>query len=126
MSAGITQPTWTYGTSWTGQLALVGGSWKILQGPTVNPVEALLQEIEKAIKAELFYLALLLTLTLPDICAALERADGRTSGPLYKKWYKANMADGGLSPDEAYELRCTVAHQSSAIASPGRTYSRII
>jgi len=130
MSLETTRPEWTYGTSWTGcQLVLTGGYLKVLQGPMINPVESLLQEIEKAVKAELYYLALLLTLTLPDICTALEQEDGRTDGKkLYKKWYKANVHDliGGLSPDEAYELRCTVVHQSSALASSARTYSRVI
>lgn len=95
----------------------------------MNPVEALLQEIEKALDVPLYYLALLLTLTLPDICTALEQSDGRTDGkPLYLKWYKANIFDqiGGLSPDEAYELRCTVVHQSRALASNKRGYDRVI
>ena len=130
MNVEPTQPEWTYRISWTGcQLVLTGGYWKILRGPAANPVESLLQEIEKAIKAELYYLALLLTLTLPDICTALEQPNGRTDGKrLYKKWYKANVHDliGGLSPDEAYELRCTVVHQSSGMASPARSYSRVI
>ena len=108
MNVETTQPEWTYGIRWTGcQLVLTGGYWKILRGPAANPIESLLQEIEKAIKAELYYLALLLTLTLPDICTALEQPNGRTDGKrLYKKWYKANIHDliGGLSPDGPMSL----------------------
>jgi hypothetical protein len=95
-------------------MVLQGGYWKILPGPEVHPIEALLQEIEKALAVELYYLALLLTLTLPDICVALEQPDGRTDGKkMYKAWYKANVHDvigGALTPDEAYELRSTVVH----------------
>jgi hypothetical protein len=111
-----------------GQLILQDGFWKLLPGPTLHPVEALLQEIEKAIEADLNYLALLLTLTLPDICAALESADARSTKILYKKWYKQNIfaVIGGMSPDEAYELRCTVVHQSTGLASSARTYSRVV
>ncbi len=130
MSVETTQPQWTYSTSWTGcQLVLISGCWKVLPGAEMNPIEALLQEIEKAINAELYYLALLLTLTLPDVCTALEQPNGRTDGgKLYKLWYKANIFDliGGLSPEEAFELRCTVVHQSSAQASGARSYGRII
>jgi hypothetical protein len=69
-----------------------------------------------------------LTLTLPDICAALEDRDGRTDSKKYKAWYKSNIFDkiGTLSPDEAWEFRNTVVHQSKAIASEKRAYSRII
>lgn len=98
-------------------------------GSQVHPIEALLREIEKALAAELYYLALLLTLTLPDICAALEQPNGRASGrKMYEAWYKANIFDkiGGLAPDEAYELRSTVVHQSRAQGSSARSYSRVI
>jgi hypothetical protein len=128
--AETTQPTWTCSISWIGcQLVLINGCWKIILPSPVNPVEALLREIEKALNVELYYLALLLTLTLPDICVALEQPDGRTIGKrMYKAWYKANVYDiiGGLTPDEAYELRSTVVHQSRAQGSDARTYSRII
>jgi hypothetical protein len=92
-------------------------------------VEGLLREIEKAMTAELYYLALLLTLTLPDVCSALEQSDGRAAGKkAYKAWYKINIHDviGGLTPDEAYELRSTVVHQSRALGSEARNYSRIL
>lgn len=75
-------------------------------------------------------MALLLTLTLPDVCVALEQPDGRTDGKrMYKAWYKANIHDVGgpaLTPDEAYELRSTVVHQSRAQGSSARSYSRIL
>jgi hypothetical protein len=68
------------------------------------------------------------TLTLPDICAALEEPDGRTKEKRYKAWYKTHIYDqiGGMTPDEAYELRCTIAHQSKAIASEKRSYTRVV
>ncbi|MCP9625478.1 hypothetical protein NML43_00110 [Rhodopseudomonas palustris] len=112
------------------RLTVENGYWRI-RPPLINPVEALLQEIEKALDAQLYYLGLLLTLTLPSICAALEAPGGRPQGrdrDVYKTWYQANIFDliGGLSADEAWELRCTVVHQSHALASKKRGYDRII
>jgi hypothetical protein len=130
MNAEITAPILTFGTSWRGcHLVLINGYWRIVI--PVHPVEALAQEVEKAIDAGLNYLALLLTLTLPDICAALEAQDGRPNErqrDVYQRWYKRNIFDriGGLKPEEAWELRCTVVHQGRSDASDKRAYDRII
>ena len=54
-----------------------------------SDMEVITQEIERALDAGLYYLALVCTLTLPDICAALESPTGDTSGKSgekYKKW----------------------------------------
>src|SRR4029077_3839387 len=78
-----------------------------------SPMETILQEIEKAIDAKLYYLAIVLAVTLPDICAALESADGRTRPERYKAWYRANLASkfSFLTEDDCYSLRCGVVHQ---------------
>jgi hypothetical protein len=118
----------TFGTSLIGYLVEISGYWRIIPMTQTHPIEDLSREIEKALEARLFYLALLLTLTLPDVCAALEQPNGRTSQKIYEGWYKRNVFQriGGLSPEEAYELRNTVVHQSSALSSEKRKYSRII
>jgi hypothetical protein len=41
----------------------------------------------EALKNRLLYAALLLALTLPDICAALESQDGRSTPGRYKAWF---------------------------------------
>ena len=43
-----------------------------------GPLEPILREIEVALDAGLFYLAIVLAMTLPDICAALEADDGKS------------------------------------------------
>ncbi|EQD56665.1 hypothetical protein B1A_11430, partial [mine drainage metagenome] len=53
-------------------------------------METILQEIERALDAHLYYLAVAMVLTLPDICAALASADGESSGQRYRDWYDAN------------------------------------
>ncbi|MGO9603538.1 MAG: hypothetical protein ACLQAT_09110 [Candidatus Binataceae bacterium] len=42
-------------------------------------MRALLLEIDRALKSSLFTLAIMRSLVVPDICAALESADGKTN-----------------------------------------------
>jgi hypothetical protein len=76
-------------------------------------METILQEIERALQSQMYYLALQATLTLPDICAALEAPNGRTSGDKYRAWFNANAAArlSFLTADDCYSLRCGVVHQ---------------
>ena len=46
----------------------------------------IIDEIEKALNHDLYFAALNLALTLPDICGKAEHPDLRT-GERYKKWY---------------------------------------
>lgn len=70
------------------------------------------------------YAALSLALTLPDICASIEAADGRTNGRLYIDWwnrYLLKTYTRPVGPDrelhtfmtggDAYALRCALLHQ---------------
>jgi hypothetical protein len=47
-------------------------------------MDELTNEIKEAFRRRLLYAALLLTVTLPDICAALESANGFSTEKLYK------------------------------------------
>jgi hypothetical protein len=89
-------------------------------------MEPILQEIEKALNAKLYYLAIVLAVTLPDICAALEASDGRTSSTRYKAWYKADLAGKVwfLTEDDCYSLRCGVVHQGQ-FGVAGSQYDRV-
>jgi hypothetical protein len=63
---------------------------------------------------KLWYAGLVLTLMLPDVCAALESEDGRTTRERYKAWFNpwvGNKYPDILSADQMYYLRCGVAHQ---------------
>jgi hypothetical protein len=76
-------------------------------------MEFFLQEIEKALDAKLYYLAIITTVTIPDVCAALASPDGETSGPRYKDWYNANIAPTltWFSDVDCYKFRCGGIHQ---------------
>jgi hypothetical protein len=47
-------------------------------------MDFLSEQIERALAAQLYYLAVVCALTLPDVCSALESPDGNTNGNLYK------------------------------------------
>lgn len=76
-------------------------------------MQVIISEIERALSSGLYYRALMVILTLPDMCAALESSDGENSGPKYRAWYNKWMAHQypNLSADDCYRLRCGVIHQ---------------
>ena len=93
--------------------------------------------------AQLYYLALIGTLALPDMCAGLAAADGRSNGRRYAEWWDENMpwysgqvpwdepwqtVDPGdqISGYDMYKFRCSMLHQGVAIPDPGSRLRRIV
>ena len=95
-------------------------------------MEAILKEVREAFRLKLYYLALMLCLALPDICAGLESPKGQTSEKQYKAWVqtwlRGNTSDA-LTPADVYRLRCGVMHQGRLahreLGKPGIRYKRI-
>lgn len=90
-------------------------------------MDTILREIELALDAHLYYLAVALTLTLPDICSALESSDGETSSPQYRAWFTTNLASvyPRMTDNDCWKLRCGVLHQGRC-GHPQMQYDRII
>ena len=90
-------------------------------------MEQILNEIQMALSARLYFVALAMTLTLPDICSGLESPDGETSGPRYKAWYTTNLSAQfpWLTDVDCYSLRCGVVHQGR-FGNPRMQYGRVI
>lgn len=90
-----------------------------------------LDQIEAAVRARLYYLALFACLALPDICAAMESTDGEATKQRYLDWFdrwlpqysKNQMVQ--LSGLDCYLFRCSLLHQGSA-QHPKSSYSRIL
>lgn len=114
-------PTWTYGTSWNGCLVEDRGCWRAAQTPF--PLELAFTEINKALDAGLFYLALVVTLSVPDVCARLELPPDRI---VRERHYCAWMEEyflkihGGVNTSYAalhgvdfFRMRCGMVHESS-------------
>lgn len=77
-------------------------------------MDELLNEIEHAARARLYYLALLGTFVVPDTCAAAENANGETNRTLYIAWFDRwiSLDEAGMDGGDAYRLRCSILHQS--------------
>jgi hypothetical protein len=67
-------------------------------------------------------------LALPDICGALEAADGRSNDKRYKQWfdnYVAPKYHGTFDGITCYRFRCSILHQGQT-QHPNSQYSRIV
>lgn len=81
---------------------------------------------------ELYFVALLSALALPDICGALESTDGLASGQKYKDWfdkwvspkYQINGSPS-LTGHDCYMLRCASIHQGRLVHPKG-SYTGVI
>lgn len=91
----------------------------------------ILDQVETAIAAGAYMPALMVTLTLPDICGAVSSDNGRASGSKYRswlvQWFELNAgtsvasAIGAPEAAELYAFRCSLLHQGSARPSGGVT-----
>jgi hypothetical protein len=78
-----------------------------------SPLYPLLNEINKAAEGGLPFLAVAMTVALPDICVSLASQDGRTNGKAYKAWCEENLPQDKFSfvtPDDLWSMRCGVLH----------------
>ncbi len=90
-------------------------------------MNTILVEIDHALNAGLYYLAVMMAVALPDICAALESRNGETTKSRYKDWYDANLLTKypNFTADDCYSLRCGVIHQGR-LGHSGMQYSRVL
>ncbi len=95
-------------------------------------MQELLRQIEAALNANLFYLALFVSLSLPDICAGIDSPDGTTSGAKYGAWFDTYVApkyqrrgNQILSGEDCYRFRCSLLHQGSSQHRKS-SYSRVL
>jgi hypothetical protein len=90
-------------------------------------METIFAEVERALKAGLYYMAIANCLAIPDICAALESQDGKASPSRYRAWFDIWLAPlyPELTGDDLYCLRCGVVHQGT-FGHPGMQYDRVI
>lgn len=80
----------------------------------------LFDEIRNAISCKLYYSALFLTVTVPDICAALQSENNKTAKNKYENWCKKHLTkinfemygeEGQLNAENLYLIRCSLLHQ---------------
>jgi hypothetical protein len=91
-------------------------------------MDEFLDQIENAMDAGHFYLALFCCLAIPDICGAISSANGRATGRDYKVWFDRYVSpryDGNLDGDRCYAFRCAALHQGRT-DHKGLGYDRIL
>lgn len=97
-------------------------------------MDTLISQTRTAMTSGLYYVSLMTALTVPDIAAALESADGRATGPNYVRWYDAwvrprlrerRPRENPFTGEACYQFRCSMLHQGSSI-HPNSPYSRVI
>jgi hypothetical protein len=90
-----------------------------------------LDQVGAAVDARLYYLALFACLALPDICAAMESADGEATKQRYLDWFDRWLPQYAKNPYvqltalDCYLFRCSLLHQGSA-QHPKSSYDRIL
>jgi hypothetical protein len=79
-------------------------------------MEMILKQVNVAMDYGLYYLAVAIALTLPDICAALESADGTAKPDRYKNWYREWLQPRYpmLEPNDVYVLRSGINHRGQS------------
>lgn len=102
------------------------------RGPLPAPLASILQDIQKALDAKLYYPALIVTLTLPEICAGmtLTPSENTVKKEHYIKFvetYAPNIDNAlGLSGDECFQLRCGMVHRGGSAMHPQNNLTHYI
>src|SRR5262245_10370475 len=78
-------------------------------------MEAVLKQAEMALDAGLYYAALVVCVTIPDIGAALSSASAETDPDSYKKWFSDNVAShldvDQFTGKECWNFRNAILHE---------------
>lgn len=94
-------------------------------------MQAILTEIEQALDRGLYYMAIMLSLAIPDICVVLESSapDPRPPACEYHRWYRQWLQPKypKITEDDIYALRCGIFHRGR-LNDPrrGLSYERIV
>lgn len=83
-------------------------------------MERLIDAIKHALDERNYIAAVLLAVTIPDICGKIEYANGFH----YKQWFEANMGKryAPVNGDDAYAIRCALLHAFSQSLSEQKAH----
>jgi hypothetical protein len=100
----------------------------LVERPEGGGIEPILLEIERCLSADLYFPAIALALTIPDVCSSLQTQPGtRVSfGVRYAAWYDAHVGEAfsALTGADCWSLRCGVSH-SGKLLERGAEYERV-
>src|SRR6266496_3477739 len=77
-------------------------------------------EMKRCRTGRAYWALLHVTVCLPDICAALQSANGETTGVRYTAWCDQYLTNPMLTGSERWQMRCKVLHQGRASIPAGR------
>lgn len=80
-------------------------------------------DMERCCTGKAYWSLLHVTVCLPDICAALQASDARTTKARYIDWCDRHLADAMLSGEERYLMRCKVLHEGRASMGKSGRYT---
>src|ERR1700730_8909927 len=81
-------------------------------------------EMDRCQRYKCYWALLHMVVALPDICSALQSANGDAgSGGPYRAWCKENFVGKFLSPDDRYGIRCALLHQGRTTPAGGSYHS---
>lgn len=97
---------------------------------SAGDLEIVLEDIERALQAQLWYMALAVTLSIPDICSLLQRdeqTDGWPKEEKYVRWFDTFMGPkyGFFSGQDCYRVRGGVLHKGR-FGHPKAKYDRVL
>ena len=110
--------TWICEASLTGYRLVMGRSWCWIMELQPTPLDTIFSEIQRALEVKLYYLAIAVSLSIPDVCAALECDPNNifVKEKDYVGWCERNLADQldklTLTAVDLYRLRGGVIHQN--------------
>ena len=76
-----------------------------------NTVRAYFESVDLCLKGRAYWALLHVLVVFPDICSAMEHADGEATSGSYEKWSKRFLCDPVMKPEDWYRLRCLLLHQ---------------
>jgi hypothetical protein len=133
MRAASAALSWIYGISFAGWKVVPGVGYCWLMKERVSPTDMMVSEIKRAFNAELYFIALSATLSLPDICSALEKPAGhqryRKIQTRYEDWCRRYLIPHykKLTPEDVWILRGGVVHNAMLVKGrDGSRYIRVI
>ncbi|MFY9264355.1 MAG: hypothetical protein WAO61_02865 [Solirubrobacterales bacterium] len=104
----------------------------LLGNCTLRRMRDYFDQVRAAANSDLYFLALGGALTIPDMCAAMEANDGRSTGGRYKAWFQKHVSPKyvaagmpSLSGEDAWGFRCSFLHQGRLQPHHG-VYRRVL
>lgn len=90
-------------------------------------MDELLKQIQLGMDNNLYMLSLFCSLTIPDICGAVESKNGESNSAKYQQWYDTYVFPyyQTLTSKECYDFRCRMLHQGQTIPKKQNYYSKI-